>query len=83
MSPGDGCSALVSSRAVSGQPTRAEAEALLFEFTQSDALRKHARAVEVAMRAYAGWFGITDPAEVEKWAPLLRAARIPLREPPS
>ena len=29
------------------------AEALLFEFTQSDALRKHARGVEVAMRAYA------------------------------
>jgi len=26
--------------------TRAEAEALLFEFTKSDALRKHARAVE-------------------------------------
>ena len=47
--------------------TRAEAEALLFEFTGSDALRKHARAVEVAMRAYAGWFGITDPAEVETW----------------
>ena len=48
-------------------PTRAEAEALLFEFTQSDALRKHARGVEQAMRAYAGWFGVTDPAEVEKW----------------
>ena len=47
--------------------TRAEAEALLFEFTKSDALRKHARAVEVAMRAYAGWFGIADPAELEKW----------------
>jgi predicted hydrolase (HD superfamily) len=46
---------------------RAAAEALLFEFTQSDALRKHARGVEVAMRAYAGWFGVTDPAEVEKW----------------
>src|SRR3989442_14733 len=48
-------------------PTRAEAEALLFEFTKSDALRKHARAVEEVMRAYAGWYGITDPAEVEKW----------------
>jgi putative nucleotidyltransferase with HDIG domain len=47
--------------------TRAEAEALLFEFTQSDALRKHGRAVEAAMRAYAGWYGVTDPAEVEKW----------------
>jgi putative nucleotidyltransferase with HDIG domain len=47
--------------------TRAEAEALLFEFTQSDALRKHGRAVEEAMRAYARWFGVTDPAEVEQW----------------
>lgn len=47
--------------------TRAEAEALLFEHTQSDALRKHARAVEEAMRAYAAWYGVTDPAEVEKW----------------
>src|SRR5438270_10845585 len=47
--------------------TRAEALALLHEFTQSDALRKHARGVEEAMRAYAGWFGVTDPAEVEKW----------------
>ncbi len=47
--------------------TRADAEALLFEFTQSDALRKHGRAVEQAMRAYARWYGITDPGEVEKW----------------
>jgi putative nucleotidyltransferase with HDIG domain len=48
-------------------PTRAEAEAVLFEFTQSEALRRHARGVEEAMRAYARWFGIEDPAEVEKW----------------
>jgi len=47
--------------------TRAEAEALLFEFTRSDALRRHGRAVEEAMRAYAGWYGVTDPLEVEKW----------------
>src|SRR5258705_2124983 len=47
--------------------TRAEALALLHEFTQSDALRKHARGVEEAMRAYAGWFGATDAAEIEKW----------------
>jgi putative nucleotidyltransferase with HDIG domain len=47
--------------------TRADAEALLFEFTQSDALRKHGRAVEEAMRAYAGWFGVTDPRAVEAW----------------
>ncbi len=48
-------------------PSRAEAEAVLFEFTQSEALRRHARGVEEAMRAYARWFGIEDPAEVEKW----------------
>ncbi len=48
-------------------PTRAEAEALLFEFTASDALRKHARGVEVAMRAYAQWYGVTDAARVETW----------------
>jgi putative nucleotidyltransferase with HDIG domain len=47
--------------------TRAEAEALLFEFTQSDALRKHGRAVEEAMKAYARWYGVSDPAEIEKW----------------
>jgi putative nucleotidyltransferase with HDIG domain len=52
---------------VSTRPTRQDAEALLFEFTQSDALRKHARAVEVAMRAYAEWFGVTDPEDVETW----------------
>lgn len=49
------------------QPTRAEAEALLFEFTQSDALRKHGRGVEEAMRAYARWFGLSDPVELDKW----------------
>jgi putative nucleotidyltransferase with HDIG domain len=48
-------------------PTRAEAEALLHEFTKSEALRRHGRAVEEAMRAYAGWFDVTDPVEVEKW----------------
>jgi len=47
--------------------TRAQGEALLFEFTSSDALRKHGRAVEEAMRAYARWFGVTDPAEIETW----------------
>ena len=47
--------------------SRAEAEALLFEFTQSDALRQHARGVEEAMRACARWHGITDEAEIEKW----------------
>jgi putative nucleotidyltransferase with HDIG domain len=48
-------------------PSRAEAEALLFEHTASEALRRHARAVEESMRAYAGWYGVTDPAEVERW----------------
>ena len=47
--------------------TRSDAWTLLCEFTQSDALRKHARAVEEAMRAYARWFGVTDMAEIEKW----------------
>jgi putative nucleotidyltransferase with HDIG domain len=47
--------------------TRAEAEALLFEFTKSDALRMHARGVEEAMRAYARWHGVTDETEIEKW----------------
>jgi putative nucleotidyltransferase with HDIG domain len=42
---------------------RADAVALLHEFTQSDALRKHGRAVEEAMRAYARWFGL--PGEEE------------------
>jgi len=46
---------------------RPEAEALLFEFTQSDALRKHGRAVEEAMKAYAGWFRVSDPDQVERW----------------
>jgi len=48
-------------------PTREEAQALLFEFTQSEALRRHGRAVEEAMRAYARKFGVTDPAQVERW----------------
>jgi putative nucleotidyltransferase with HDIG domain len=46
---------------------RDEAEALLFEFTKSEALRKHGRAVEEAMRAYARWFGVTDADEIETW----------------
>ena len=48
-------------------PTRADAEAVLFEFTRSEALRRHARGVEEAMRAYARWFGVASPAEIEKW----------------
>jgi putative nucleotidyltransferase with HDIG domain len=37
--------------------TRADAWALLTEYTQSDSLRKHALAVEAAMRFYAEKFG--------------------------
>jgi putative nucleotidyltransferase with HDIG domain len=43
--------------------TRAEAWSLLTEFTRSDSLRKHARAVEASMRAYAGRYG----ADAETW----------------
>jgi putative nucleotidyltransferase with HDIG domain len=48
-------------------PSREEARALLHEFTQSDALRKHGRAVEEAMRACARRAGVTEPVEVEHW----------------
>lgn len=41
-------------------PTRADAWALVTEFTQSESLRKHMLAVECAMRAYATHFG-EDP----------------------
>jgi putative nucleotidyltransferase with HDIG domain len=44
-------------------PTRAEAWALLTEYTQSDSLIKHALAVEAAMRAYARKFGEDE----EQW----------------
>jgi putative nucleotidyltransferase with HDIG domain len=47
--------------------TRAEAWQLLEEFTQSQALRQHARAVEAAMLAYATWFGIEDPETRVVW----------------
>jgi len=52
---------------VSDRPTpvvdRAAAWSILTEFTRSDSLRKHARAVEASMRAYAGTFG----ADREAW----------------
>ena len=44
-------------------PTRADALALMHEYTQSDSLRKHMLAVEAAMRAYAVKFG-EDP---DRW----------------
>jgi putative nucleotidyltransferase with HDIG domain len=45
-------------------PSRADALALVQEYTASESLRKHMLAVEAAMRAYAGQFG-EDP---ERWA---------------
>ena len=44
-------------------PSRADALALMQEFTASESLRKHMLGVEAAMRAYAGRFG-EDP---ERW----------------
>lgn len=43
--------------------TRAEALALLHEYTESESLRRHAYAVEASMRAYAVKFG----EDVELW----------------
>ena len=48
---------------MSNLPSRADALALMHEYTQSDSLRKHMLAVEAAMRAYATRFG-EDP---ERW----------------
>jgi putative nucleotidyltransferase with HDIG domain len=45
-------------------PTRADAWALVTEFTQSESLRRHMLAVEAVMRAYARRFG----ADQETWA---------------
>ena len=44
-------------------PSRADALALVHEYTASDSLRKHMLSVEAAMRAYASKFG-EDP---ERW----------------
>jgi len=46
-------------------PSREEALALLHEFTRSDSLRKHALAVEAAMRAYARRFAAERPGDPE------------------
>lgn len=46
--------------------TRADAWELLTEYTQSESLRKHALAVEAAMRFYAERAGL-GPADVELW----------------
>jgi putative nucleotidyltransferase with HDIG domain len=47
--------------------TRADAWALLVEFTKSQPLRRHALAVEAAMRHLARASGVTDAAEIETW----------------
>ena len=47
-----------------GYPSREEAWTLLTEYTQSESLRKHALAVEAALRAYARKFGENE----EEWA---------------
>jgi putative nucleotidyltransferase with HDIG domain len=44
-------------------PTRADALALVHEYTRSESLRKHMLSVEAAMRAYAGHFG----EDAERW----------------
>lgn len=44
-------------------PSRADALALMQEYTQSDSLRKHMLAVEASMRAYAERYG----EEIERW----------------
>ena len=43
--------------------TRADAWTILTEFTKGDSLRKHARAVEASMRAYAARYG----ADADTW----------------
>lgn len=50
-------------------PSRAEAWELLCEYTKGDSLRKHALAVEAAMRAAAVRYGghAPDSMEVEEW----------------
>lgn len=46
--------------------TRAEAWALLCDWTPSESLRRHGRAVEISMRAAAPRYGGAD-ADVEQW----------------
>jgi len=47
--------------------THEQAVAQLHAWTETDSLRKHARAVEIAMRAAAGRYGGED-ADAERWA---------------
>jgi putative nucleotidyltransferase with HDIG domain len=48
-------------------PSRAAAWSLLCEFTKSQPLRRHALAVEAAMRHLARSSGAADPGEIETW----------------
>lgn len=48
-------------------PTRAAAWALLVEFTRSQPLRRHALAVEAAMRSLARSRGIVAAPELDRW----------------
>jgi len=48
-------------------PSRAAAWTLLCEYTKSQALRRHALAVEATMRHLARSSGHTDPGEIETW----------------
>ena len=48
-------------------PSRAAAWTLLCEYTKSQALRRHALAVEATMRHLARSSGHTDPGEFETW----------------
>ncbi|HVI74205.1 MAG TPA: HDIG domain-containing protein [Anaeromyxobacteraceae bacterium] len=47
--------------------TRAQAWALLCEYTKTQPLRRHALSVEASMRALARRAGVTDPGELEAW----------------
>jgi putative nucleotidyltransferase with HDIG domain len=49
------------------EPTRAAGWSLLVEFTPSQALRRHALAVEATMRELARSRGVSDAAEIERW----------------
>jgi putative nucleotidyltransferase with HDIG domain len=46
---------------------RAQAWALLCEFTKTQPLRRHALSVEASMRALARRAGVTEPAQLEVW----------------
>jgi len=56
---------------------REHAWSILTEFTKSDSLRKHARAVEASMRAYAAKHG-EDP---DTWTSTTRCTRAPRTTP--